>query len=596
MKRRLLALCLVAAMLLTLVPAMPLVSKAAETNSVNAIFTDEPQIEYPYYIGDVSEFEKEYGHSFGDNVYALFTDNPREEQKQFKVDYIEYCMRVFDERFVKPVSDWCGKNNILFTGHFDGDHILADSGFRRQVGNLMPHLRLMDIPGIDAILRQIYPANPHNTFFPRFASSAAHQTGKNLAVSESFSVYGNGITFEQMRYVCNFQFARGINIINFMNIPSGRDKCLFAQMRPQYVPELPEFTFRKEFNDFISRMMYLCQFGKVECHTALYMPMRDVWAGEDVESDFWGMGKALEESQVYFDVIDDEFIINNQMIYKDIYIPKNRFMNPEAKKNLENCGARLHYSAENAKGTVKCNCKDVRVMKRVSGDESLYIIFNESDKKITAEMELDETKSGYIADCTDGCLRKMTGRDITLMSGEAVGILFTDAPVKTKEQSEPQIYKVLNNFEVTPLFRTEFVNQQLCKNTGNIVIDEGFSGTACYRTQFEYDGEGDLLADLGDVQYYAEVKVNGKVVKKLVMPPYTAVIESKYLQKENFLEITVANTSANAYVYADYSNVPMNALGPYHERTLAFERDNLGFGIAEVKLFKTECEGNKNEL
>lgn len=555
---------------------------------VKAIFTDEPLIEYPYYIGDVTEFEKEYGHSFSDNIHSFFTDNLNEEQKRFRIDYIEYCKRVFDERFVKPLSDWCKSNNILYTGHFDGDHILEGEGFKRQVGNLMPHLRYMDIPGIDTILRQIFPGNQNNTFFPRFAASAAHQNGMKLSVSESFSVYGNGITFDQMRYVCNYQLVRGVNIINIMNIPSGRGNCLSVQMRPQYVPEMPEFTFRKEFNEYLSRMMYLCQAGEVECDTALYLPMRDVWAGESVESDFWKMGKELEEKQVYFDVLDDDFILNGDLAYKNIYIPKNRFMSDKIKKRLAECGAKIYYSTEGAEGLVKCNSKDIRVMKRVLDNESLYIIFNENAEEVIAEIEFLENKNGYILHCDDASVEKLKSTKFRIFGGEATAILFTDKIFATEAQFDLKEYKVFNEFDVKPILKTEFINQQMCQRTEDIVIDERFSGIASFTTCFEYDGDGNILIDLGEVFYYAEIKVNGNIIKKLVMPPYTAIIEREYLKKENTLEITVANTSANALVYADYEGVASTALGPYHERTLALEKESLGFGIKEVKLFKTE--------
>jgi len=556
------------------------------SNKVTAIFTDEPLIEYPYYVGDVTDFEKQYGYSFEDNVYALFSDEVNEENRRFKIDYIEYCSKVFDERFVEPISNWCKNNNILFTGHYDGDNTLGGIGFKKQVGNVLPHLRYMDIPGIDVILRQIFPGNTDNTFFPRFASSAAHQTGKNLSVSESFAVYGNGLTFEQMRYVCNYQFVRGINIINFMSVTSGRSKCLSSQCRPHYIPQLPEFDFRKSYNDYISRMMYVCQFGEVQCDTALYIPMRDIWAGENAESVFWNMGKSLEEKQIYFDIIDDDFIINGNLEYKNIYVPKTKYISPEAKAVLEKCGAEIHYSVECAQGPVKCNNKHIRVMKRVFGNESLYVIFNEHVDDVNAEIDFFENKHGYILDCYDGSIKALSDKLFRLCSGEALVVLFTDKYPEAETDKKFKPYALINEFDVKPICKAEFVNQQLCMKTQDITIDESFSGSACYSARFEYDGEGDIVIELEDVYYYAEIKVNGHKVKNLIMPPYNAVIESNYLKKDNLLEITVANTSANAYVYADYSNVPLNAIGPYHERTLNFEKESLKFGLKTVKLFK----------
>ena len=561
-------------------------------NKIAAFFTDEPVIEYPYFIGDVAEFEREYGYIFEDNVYVLFKDGLSEKEKRFKIDYIEYCSRIFNERFVEPISNWCKRNNILYTGHFDGDNILGGSDLKKQVGNLMSHLRYMDIPGIDVILRQVFPTNTDNKFFPRFASSAANQTGKNLTVSESFAVYGNGLTFEQMRYVCNYQFVRGINIINFMSVTSGRDNCLSSQCRPHFIPELPEFRFRKTFNDYISRMMYICQLGKLQCDTALYVPFRDIWAGEDVENDFWSMGKALEEKQVYFDIIDDDFIVNGDLKYKNIYVPTTKFISEKAKAVIKECGAQIHYSTDIRYGLVKCDNKHIRIMKRSTENEDIYILFNEHSEKITADIEFYENKIGYLLDAYDGSAKLLSGTEFELCSGEAVAVLFTNIPIETNSCMKLVPYASITDFNMYPINKSEFANQKLCLRSEDIIVDESFSGQICYTANFDYDGSEDIVIDLGDVYYYAEIKVNGRAVKQLIMPPYTALISNRYLDKRNTLEITVSNTCANAYVFADYTDVDSSAIGPYHEKTLAFERENLKIGIEKIKLFKTYCEKN----
>ena len=557
---------------------------------ITAIFTDEPLIEYPYYIGDVTEFEKQYGYSFEECVYILFADHLNGEQKQFRVDYIEYCSRVFEERFVKRLGSWCKSNHILFTGHFDGDNTLGGHGFKRQVGNVMSHLRCMDIPGVDVILRQIFPGREDNTFFPRFASSAAHQTGKNLCVSESFAVYGNGVTFEQMRYVCNYQFVRGVNIINFMSVTSGRDRCLSQQCRPHFIPELPEAAFRKPFNAYISRMMYVCRFGELQCDAALYMPMRDVWAGDEAcERAFWEMGRALEEQQVYFDIIDDAFISKGVLNYKEIYVPKTTYISGKARAVLETCGAAIHYSCINApvQGLVKCCNRHIRVMKRKTGTEAVYVIFNEHSETVTADITFFEDRDGYVLNCLDGSISLLQNTSFKLHSGEAAVVLFTSRHIEAKAALHLKYIGAISRFDVTPLKKAEFAHGKLCLKTEQITIDERFCGNVRYTAYFDYDGSGDIVLDLGAVYYYAQIIVNGTEIQKLVMPPYTALIKRAYLQRINKLEIIVSNTAANAYVYANYDGIAKSEIGPYHECTLAFERESLGFGIKKIKLFES---------
>ena len=50
--------------------------------------------------------------------------------------------------------------------------------------------------------------------FPKFASSAAHQNGTALALTESFGVYGNGLTPAQMKWLVDYQ-----SVLGFLRTP-----------------------------------------------------------------------------------------------------------------------------------------------------------------------------------------------------------------------------------------------------------------------------------------------------------------------------------------------------------------------------------------
>ena len=71
------------------------------------------------------------------------------------------------------------------------------------------------------------------------------------------------------------------------------------------------------------------------------------------------------------------------------------------------------------------------------------------------------------------------------------------------------------------------------------------------------------------------------------MEPYKLVIPKDLLKPRNELCITVANTAANTFFYADYTSDPKK-VGPYNARTLEFEKDSLGFGLDEVILYRVK--------
>lgn len=530
--------------------------------SVKAIFTDEPLIPYPYYIKDTEAFERKCGYNFADNIPALFHKGFNDE---FKAKYIEYCAGLFEERYMKKIHKWCKDNGIAFTGHMDGDDRLLT--YEKQMGNALRQLRNMDIPGVDVILRHIFPGSEENNFFPRFASSAAHQTGGRLAVSESFAVSGSGLTFDRMRYVCNYQLVRGINIINFMSVTSGRDNSLSAQWRPHFVPELPEKNFRKDFNEYLSRMMYLCRLGEVCADTALYMPMEDMWRGsETAEREFFEAGKLLEENQIYFDIADSDEKYHG--MYKHIF-------------KADNISDLKKYAL------VDCDSRDIRVMKRKLENDSVYILFNESTEVKTVHIDFPEKKKGYILNCIDGTAQKLESNEFCFCGGEAVAVIFTDEEMECcDEKTFGEELARINNFDFRVIKTVEYDGEKLVVSDGG-EVSESFSGIGEYKTEFEWDEAGDIGIKLKNIRYYAEIRVNGVEAGKLFMEPYKLVIPKDLLKPRNELCITVANTAANTFFYADYTSDPKK-VGPYNARTLEFEKDSLGFGLDEVILYRVK--------
>lgn len=566
-------------------------------NTATAMFTDEPILPYPFFTADTAEFETESGFDFAENIPSLFNHDINGNSAKFRIEYIDFCSKRFEKKFMKRLHEWCGENNIKFVGHMDGDD--TPESYAKQVGNALRHLRNMDIPGVDVILRQIFPGN-ENTFFPRLASSAAMQTGKNNSLSESFAVYGDGLTFDEMRYVCNYQLVRGINIINIMSVTSGRDRYLAGQCRPHFVPELPMAQYMSEFNDYLSRMMYLCSMGRPDTETALYMPMRDVWAGNKTAcEEYIELGRDLEKNQVYFDIIDDDFLeqcnVKENVLcmgfaeYKKIYLPKTEYISEKSKNVLADFRANGgEVLCGDYDRIVKCDNGNIRAMRRTDGDDKLYILFNESSHEVSAEIEFNESKKGYILDCTDGSARELEGHKTVFgfRSGEAYAVLFTNEPPKCGAEvihtaGEPIL---INEFEKECVSCIKYDGGSFVYS--NHDGEQAFSGMVCYSAYFDFDNAYDAVIDLGEVYYAATVKVNGTEVKKLIMSPYRTVIDKSLLKERNKLEITVSNTAANALLSADYENAEQSAIGPYHGTTLDFEKESIKQGISEVKIYK----------
>jgi len=77
---------------------------------------------------------------------------------------------------------------------------------------------------------------------------------------------------------------------------------------------------------------------------------------------------------------------------------------------------------------------------------------------------------------------------------------------------------------------------------------EAFSGTAVYRTSFDFTGSvGEpVVLDLGEVRNVVRVKINNRPLGSLIMHPYRIDIPPNILKPcDNQLELEVTNLGAN---------------------------------------------------
>lgn len=561
-----------------------------------AFFTDEAILTWPFYTDEISRFEEESGFDFACNIPALFERKTDLNSKRFRIEYIDFCSKEAEKTYLAEIHNWCMQNKIMFTGHMDGDHVISD--YQRQIGNALRHLRNMDIPGVDVILRQIYPGK-ENTFFPRIASSAANQTGKKYSLSESFAVYGDGLTFDEMRYICNYQFVRGINIINIMNIPSGRDRFLSSQMRPNFAPDKLNWYGLKEFNEYLSRMMYLCTVGDVCVDTALYMPIRDMWAGNNAELYYLRFGRTLESNGIYFDIIDDDFLENCELAgdklimgkaeYTSVCIPEAIYMSDVSVKKLDRFkqnGGKVLYSACDIKPS-GVNNSEIRVMKRSYGNIMLYFMFNESCDFQTIKPNISEKSNCYILSCETGRIAPYSKESVALYPGECTVLIFGEnlSFPNNELKFKKELITTLDRFEKKTYKTSIFSDGEYKLLDGE--SETGGGKITKYKAEFECENSADLILKLKGISYFALVKVNGNTIKNLIFSPYECKIDSEYLMKHNVVEVLVSDNPAKTLTEADYSKYSSDMTGWYHGITLDFEKEKNEDCKLEIDVYST---------
>lgn len=461
---------------------------------IQLVFIDEPGVtSRPWTAGFEEAFRKRFGYELRDYLPAIMESVMQGEKGiQARIDYYDLSSELFARNYFLRQKKWCNENNLLLIGHIGGEDrtrgCLQDGYL-----HLLRNLRAMDVPGIDAIWRQIFPGKEKNVrilsndyqvgrnhFFPRYASSAANQTGSRFSFTESGGVYGMGFTFEEHRFVTFFQMVRGISIVSHIcAFSSSKDHFMGAEP-PNYAKELPQCWDLSVYNEYIARACYIMSLGPIAVDTALYMPIRDIWADESVSSDIVNIYEEtafrLEKLQCYFDIIDDDVILAADKsvlergelrmglaAYKTVYIPVNRHMTAAVKEKLKTFiagggkvyitgklpGERIPFltiaGAQNIDtealkenvlpvAEVSPFCEAIRILKRGYKDKgSIYLVFNESTEKISLSIGFNEKLPAYEADLLSGNLVKVNckkrkgkaGIPVDLSGGEGRIFIFT---------------------------------------------------------------------------------------------------------------------------------------------------------------------------
>ena len=257
-----------------------------------------------------AEFLQRKGYDLVPHIPALFEEVRDKEATRCLLDLYDVWSRLFVERYVHPLLTWCRRNGVVFGGHFGGEDLPgtnADAGF----GHILRALRAMDLPGIDAIWRQIYPGKSEPLIYPKYAASVARQQeGPDRALSESFMVYGAGLTIREMKWITDAQLVLGINrFVLGHYLYSTRDHFMgFA--RPFFGPANPVWKHATDYHKYVARMSYLLSLGRADCATAVYYPIRDIWAGgacrDSAIALHENIAEALLQRQCEFDYIDDD--------------------------------------------------------------------------------------------------------------------------------------------------------------------------------------------------------------------------------------------------------------------------------------------------
>ena len=190
-------------------------------------FTDEPQIAP---AGGLSwtpdlpeEFKKRRGYDLVSRLNSL--ERPVGDWKKVRYDYYRTALEVFIDRWHKPLSAYCEKYDVEYTGH-DWEHGWPDAG---HCPDNMATAFWRQRPSID-LLMNTYSRGPNAQFgnvrSGRELISAARQAGRSRTLSENYGAGGYDLRFEDMKRLGDWSYAVGVNTtdehISYVSIRGAR--------------------------------------------------------------------------------------------------------------------------------------------------------------------------------------------------------------------------------------------------------------------------------------------------------------------------------------------------------------------------------------
>ncbi|MEW6236881.1 MAG: glycosyl hydrolase [Candidatus Omnitrophota bacterium] len=323
-------------------------------------FTDEPNA--PNIVPEKSmpwtpRMVTIYKNRFGKEIFPLLPKifhQPDWDFARARIEYYDLWTSRFRDAYFKTIRDWDRSHGLASGGHLNGEDQTINA-IRYGFGQALRQLRAMDVPGVDLIWRQLFPGMPNQHFFPKYASSAAHYNGTRYSFTESFCVYGNGLTPAQMKWLVDYQYVRGLNLLVMGCYPFSTKDHHMTGERPHFGRCNPLWDHLPEFHAYVARLGYALSAGRPKIETALYYPVRDLWAmGESAYTEADSHDRLANElltRQCDFDLIDDDVLadettkvengvlMSGAMRYKTIVCDGVQWMQPEALAKLKQFAA-----------------------------------------------------------------------------------------------------------------------------------------------------------------------------------------------------------------------------------------------------------------
>ncbi|MEE0622736.1 MAG: glycosyl hydrolase, partial [Alistipes onderdonkii] len=231
---------------------------------IRGLFSDEPCIPSSggvRWTPDLFEvFRKQWGYDLATSLPLLSEQTG--DWKQVRHNYLETLTQMFVDRWAKPMSAYCDRKGMLWTGHY-WEH---DWPSMYQGGDNMAMYAWHQMPAIDMLFNQYNDQSPQAQFgnvrAVKELRSAANQTGCVRTLSETYGGGGWDETFRDFKRLGDWEYALGVNFMNqhlsHMTIAGARK----YDYPPVFTRLSPWWEDYKVLNDYFARLSLVLSQGE----------------------------------------------------------------------------------------------------------------------------------------------------------------------------------------------------------------------------------------------------------------------------------------------------------------------------------------------
>ena len=561
------------------------------------------------------EFEQRRGYRLQDKLPELL--GLVDDGNETLCDYRETLGELLLENFTDQWAAWAHGRGVEVRNQAHG-----------SPANLIDVYAAVDVPEIEGFglsdfgikgLRKdpgYTRKNDSDVSMLKYASSAAHITGKPLTSSETFTWLTEHFrtSLSQMKPDLDLMFTCGVNHIFFHGTTySPADDPWPGWKFYASVDMSPTNTIWRDapaLMEYITRCQSMLQQGTPDNDFLVYLPVRDMWhrrlaprerglmMGFSIHDmrklapDFISSVMAIDSLGYDCDYISDKYLMttgyeNGRLVtaagtpYKALVIPGSGNLKPALKAHLDSLqreGANIIYGIDAAKissaATHEAMRTDLglRAIRRAIPGGYIYFIANLTPEDVNGSVPLAvDFKDAVWMNPLDGtvCAAETDGNNVVvnLRSGESRILRTGDSDISSlPRQSDRRFVSEIDlsdqpwtlTLEGTSYDRHRLEGLKPWTELNDSVLNE-YAGTGVYTTRVTLTPEeasSRWEIDLGDVRESARVFVNGKPVGTAWSVPFTLTADDCFIPGDNEIRIEVTNLPANRISAMDRRGVP----------------------------------------